>query len=325
MEFITRVTPEPMTRKIKFGEQMVFMGSCFSDNIGMYMYHNGFRTLVNPMGTLYNPLSIERCIKKLLKEELFTADDLFEYNDLYHSFMHHGSYSGIHKKETLDMINDSFLKGINAVQEMEWLCLTWGTAFVYRYKETGEVVTNCHKIPDYSFERKLCSIEELLQYWEPLIQTLISKNNELKIIITVSPIRHLKDGAHGNQVSKAILHLFTYELQKQFPDHIIYFPAYEIMMDELRDYRFYKEDMAHPSDLAIKYISQKFKDWIITPELYDAMTMLSKIKSTFAHRPLHEDDPNYMLMMEQAEHKLKALKNKYPLLYLNDEELEQRL
>lgn len=303
---------------ISYANRLFFIGSCFSLEVGSYMRQAGFRAEINPFGIMYNPLSIGRCIGRLLDATPYAADELFEYDGLFHSFDHHGVFSHAKRGETLQHINDRLRTGREALFGSDRLFFTWGTAFVYNSIHDNKVVANCHKLPERLFRRHMVSIDDLLAVWIPLMERLTTSYPERKIILTVSPVRHLRDGAVGNQQSKATLVLFCKALTEHFPEHLYYFPAYEIMMDELRDYRYYADDMTHPSALAVSIIRERFTDLFVGKEHREAMEACLKLRRRMAHRPLHPDSPDAMLFEEQTQTLISALLRKYPDLVLDD-------
>lgn len=258
MEFYTHITIPKTPFTFSYTVQTVLLGSCFAENIGKKLEGNKFKTDLNPFGTLYNPSSIAEAIRMLLQPEQFTGDDLFQHEGIYHSFSHHSRFSSPSETECLANINRRLFSSADTILKAQRMILTFGTAWVYKLKSSGKVVSNCHRLPEKMFDRQLLTVGEIVAEWKSLLLSLWKQNPELKILFTVSPIRHWKDGAHGNQLSKATLLLAIDALQKEFPEHTAYFPAYEIMMDELREYRFYADDMLHPSTTAIEYIWERF-------------------------------------------------------------------
>ena len=206
------------------------MGSCFAENIGRKLEENKFSVDINPFGTLYNPASVAEGLRMLLRPEYFTPGDLFQHEGIYHSFTHHSRFSAPSEEECLGHINSRLSESSDFLRKATRLVITLGTAFVYRLKSDGRIVSNCHKLPEKMFDRQLLTVGEIVAEWKGLLLSLWEQNPELKILFTVSPIRHWKDGAHGNQLSKATLLLAIDALQKEFPEHTAYFPAYEIMM-----------------------------------------------------------------------------------------------
>lgn len=246
MELYTRILLPKARFSFSYEDRVVMMGSCFAENIGRKLEENKFSVDINPFGTLYNPASVAEGLRMLLRPERFTSGDLFRHEGVYHSFTHHSRFSAPSEEECLDHINSRLSQSSDFLRKATRLVITLGTAFVYRLKSDGRIVSNCHKLPEKMFDRQRLSTQEIVEDWKPLLLALWEQNPALKILFTVSPIRHWKDGAHENQLSKATLLLATDALQKDYPGRIAYFPAYEILMDELRDYRFYADDMLLP-------------------------------------------------------------------------------
>ena len=237
MNFRTQVELPKKETEIRHSDRIMLFGSCFAENIGNLLLANKFRCDVNPFGILYNPLSVAEAIRQTLSYKTYNEADLFCDRAGWHSFMHHSSFSGNSAEECLSRINDRLGRAAIELPQTDWLMITWGTAWVYSLKETGTIVGNCHKQPDKLFTRRLLSVEEIVSEYFNLLKTLRELNPRLNVLFTVSPIRHAKDGMHGNQISKSTLLLAVDTLQRHFP-MCHYFPSYEIMMDELRDYRF---------------------------------------------------------------------------------------
>lgn len=307
--------PEPRER-LKHGDKVLGLGSCFSEHIGSYIAESGHQIAVNPFGTLYNPCSIIEALKRLEKETPFEEAELFAHRGLYHSRLHHGRYSSTSPSETLARINADYLRGVEMLREAKFLFLTWGTAYVYSERSSAEVVGNCHKRPESDFERRLYSVEELVAYVLPTLKALLERRPELYIISTISPIRHLRDGAHENQLSKATLLLMNEALGRALGERYRYFPAYEIVLDELRDYRYYAEDMTHPSELTIGLIRERFLAWLATP---NALALGQRVRRLYAqqrHRPLHPDHPDTLAQRTRLRAEIEALRLEHPELNL---------
>lgn len=209
---------------LHFGDPVMSLGSCFSECIANHLGEGGMNVLTNPFGVLYNPLSIARTLERILEGRPFTESELTCHNGLYHSWLHHGSFSSKDATQALLMMNRTLSLAHERIHGLRYLILTWGTSYVYRHALTGEVVSNCHKHPEKTFLRERASLETLVEAWHPLLTRLFALCPELKLILTVSPIRHLRDGAHENTLSKATLHLFTDELCRLFPERCHYFP-----------------------------------------------------------------------------------------------------
>jgi len=263
--------------------KLISLGSCFSENIGDKLSYYKFKVEINPFGILYNPESIANSLDMLLAQQEFNTHDLFEYKGQWNSFYHHSRFSNANKETCLNQINTAIQKATKVLNEADFLLITFGTSWVYEYKSTNKIVSNCHKLPEKEFKRHKLSVKVIVDRYLNLIEKLKKRNPNLNIVFTVSPIRHLKDGADHNQLSKATLILAVHELVNQF-SNVYYFPSYEIMMDDLRDYRFYNEDMVHPSPQAINYIWEKFSETYISNTTVKLMVAIEKIKQAVNHR-----------------------------------------
>ena len=265
----TPVIDAPRNIMISFSDKIMMLGSCFSDNIGKQMADFGFDVCINPFGTLYNPVSILQSIRRMVSCKPFTAEDCEDMgagSGLICSFEHHTSFARKDSQEFLDNANKALSQAAEIFRECNCLIITLGTSWCYRHTGRDIIVSNCLKRPATEFERVRLSTEEICKALDEITAICAGGNGirPKKIIFTVSPIRHFKDGAHGNQLSKSALLLGIDDtiqgLQSPKAD---YFPAYEIMMDELRDYRFYAEDMCHPSQQAVDYIRERFLNWAL--------------------------------------------------------------
>lgn len=300
-------------------ERMLLLGSCFAENIGTRLAGNKFNVDINPFGTLYNPASIAAALRMLLHPQRFTTKDLLQQEGVYHSFTHHSRFSSTSETECLENINNRLFASAGEFRSTAYLVVTLGTAYVYRLKSSGEVVANCHKLPEKMFDRSMLSVAEIVAEWKELLLSLWEQNPELKVLFTVSPIRHWKDGAHGNQLSKATLLLAIDELQAAYPERIAYFPGYEIMMDELRDYRFYAADMLHPSELAIDYIWQRFTENFLSDETKGILKEWAEIQKAINHRPFQPESDAYKRFISQTLLKMERINKKFPSFDLTKE------
>ncbi|MBP3763888.1 MAG: GSCFA domain-containing protein [Bacteroidales bacterium] len=295
MQLYTTVEVSPMPLKISMEDGVVTMGSCFADAIGRRMEEGGFRVERNPFGTLYNPASVAAALERMVEDREITDRDLVQHEGLWHSWHHHGSFSRPTAEETLEVCNSRIHQSHKALHTARVLMVTFGTAWVYglipRLKGEGArmVVANCHKLPAAMFERRRMPVGEIVALWKPLLVKLREFNPGLDIIFTVSPIRHLADGAHGNQLSKATLLMAVEELLSIFSLQIpiSYFPAYEIVLDELRDYRFYGPDLSHPSPLAEDIVYDRFQQSAMTPATIQQAHLNAKKMKQLRHIPLH--------------------------------------
>jgi hypothetical protein len=315
MKFRTEINIEFSYKSISYEDKIMLLGSCFSENIGELFSINKFNVNINPFGIAYNPLSICKSISFLIDNKSFSEKDLFFDNGLWKSFSHHGSFSDASKLICLEKINQRIRQGSEHLQKASFLIITLGTAWVYELKTTKEIVNNCHKLSEKTFNRRRLSVKEIENCFNDLIPTLKQINPNLELIFTVSPIRHWKDGAHENQLSKSCLLLAIEELQKKF-NFIHYFPAYEIVMDELRDYRFYAEDMLHPNKIAIDYIWEKFTETYFSGETKKTRKEIEHIIKAQSHRPFNPDTKEHQYFLKKIEEKKTELKEKYPFIEL---------
>ena len=310
MKLYTTVHVTPSEKKIGYGDKILLLGSCFADNIGAKFEEHYFQTTINPFGTLYNPASIAKAVLDMGYGP--SGMGLVEHNGLWHSMMHHGSYSGVDKEEVIARCEESRIQMREALQQASVVIVTFGTAWVYEYE--GEVVANCHKLPANRFVRRRLTVNEIVDMWQPIIASVPDKH----WIFTVSPIRHVKDGLHENQVSKAILLQAVDRLTSIQSNSLMgsksYFPSYEIMLDELRDYRFYAEDMVHPSAVAVDYIWQRFVETYMTTDTQQEMRILHQLWRDRHHRFLHPDSPEAEQFAEHIKTRLQALQPRYPWL-----------
>lgn len=321
MNFRTQVELPEQETEIRHSDRMMLFGSCFAENIGKMLLENKFRCDVNPFGILYNPLSVSEAIRRILSGSTYRADELFESGGKWHSFMHHSIFSGASAEECLGHINSRLEQASAAFPRLDWLVITWGTAWVYIRKETGTVVGNCHKQPDRLFERRLLTVEAIVGTYADLLAEVRKINPTIKVLFTVSPIRHVKDGMHGNQISKSVLLLAVDALRHQCRD-CYYFPSYEIMMDELRDYRFYADDMVHPSQMAVGYLWECFDKTYFGTATRQAIKAWEEIKKALGHKPFDAHSDAYRKFLTQIVLKIDQLKEKFPYFDLQKESEE---
>ena len=277
MNFRTEITTSSRPGIIAHDRPVLMLGSCFTDNVGARLSDGLFDVCINPFGTLYNPASVASAFNDVASCRLFGADDLFEYQGRYHSFNHHSRFSGVDSVEVLDNINRSVAEAHDYLRDSSSVVIvTFGTAYVY--EKDGCVVSNCHKLPSSTFCRRRMSVDEIVEIWSKIL----SQHNK-RFVFTVSPIRHLSDGAHDNQLSKSILLLAIEQLCDKY-EQAYYFPSYEIMMDDLRDYRFYASDMIHPSEVAVEYIYKRFAQSTMTLDTFKLALDCEKLTRRLNHR-----------------------------------------
>lgn len=260
---------------------------------------------VNPFGVLYNPASISQALERLASGRLFGEDELFENNGSWHSFGHHGDFSGQDRETTLAKINHALTDGAAALTKADYLMLTLGTAWVYEWQ--GKAVANCHKLPAREFTRRRLSVAEIVG----MLAEQIDRWPEKRVILTVSPVIHRGDGMVENQLSKSSLIVAAHELVSRFPERVFYFPAYEIVTGELRDYRFYAEDMCHPSPLAVGVVRERFAEGLLSPEAGELMREAAELRRAMDHRPLHPESMEYERFRAKMRQKAETLQRRY--------------
>lgn len=320
MKWNTPVAIEPKNGYLQHGKHMLSMGSCFADNIGEYLATAKFDICQNPFGTLYNPDSIADALYRLMQNAPFTTDDLSQDGDLWYSYKHHGRFSQPTAEATLKAINDSYVSAARRLPTCERLIVTWGTAYVYRLVSTGQTVANCHKQPASLFRRERLSVEAITRVWSELLAALQRYAPRCQVLFTVSPIRHLRDGAHDNQLSKSTLLLAVEQLCHSFPNLCSYFPAYEIVMDELRDYRFYADDMTHPSQQAVAYIIERMAETYFTPATRSLAETCEKLHRAMQHRPLKGlENESYRSFLRNLLQQMERVERDNPGIEFSDE------
>ena len=322
MEFRTTVKTGENRAWLHHSDHVMLLGSCFSDNIGGKMHGALFNAMVNPMGTLYNPMSIARGVQRLIDCEPVAGKDLFMQGGVWNSYDFHSRYSLPDKQAAIDRMNSRIEQGHKALSAARLLTVTLGTAMVYRLKATSEVVANCHKVPQHEFERKMATVQEMVQVLDDMVVRLRTFNPELRIILTVSPIRHIADGLDTNSLSKASLRVAIQEVVSRHRDYCDYFPAYEIMMDDLRDYRFYANDMVHPSDVAVEYIWQAFQATYLDDRSALAVARCERVHKRLQHRPMSTSRETVDRFNADTVSVVRNLIKEYPYL-ANNHELQQ--
>jgi len=268
---------------ISHQDAILLLGSCFTENIGEKLLNSKFNVNINPFGIIYNPISIANSLTRILNKEPYTEQDLSVYSGKFFSFDHHGSFSSFNQQECLAKINNEINCAHQHIQETKTIVITLGTAWVYENIETKKLVANCHKIPAKNFTKRLLTVDEIVRQFSPLANKL--KN--INFVFTVSPVRHVSDGLHENNISKSVLHLAIHELTKNHTN-CHYFGAYEMVIDELRDYRFFKEDMVHPNELAVKYIWERIQQSWIDATSLEFINEAGQYKRLLEHRVLNE-------------------------------------
>ena len=322
MNFRTIVEIPQYKFDITHKKSCVFTGSCFAENIGNKISEVKITSLVNPLGIHYNPISLANSLDMTMQNERLGAPDLFEANGLWNSYHFHSSFSKIDKTKSLEKINTAIENYHQFLQNTDLLFVSFGTAYIYELLKSNSIVSNCHKQPEKTFKRRLLSVPEIVNNWTEIIEQLKEFNPRLRIVFTVSPVRHFRDGAANNQISKASLLLAINELCNKY-SNISYFPSYEIMNDELRDYRFYADDMIHPSELAIKYILEKFSDAFFSAETKAINKKIHNIISASKHKAFNKNTIQYKKHLEKMLAEIKAMEKEFPNLNFTNEIMGQ--
>jgi hypothetical protein len=318
MEFRTVVNITPLPFRITYADPVMFIGSCFASEIGSQLREGKMPVMINPAGTVFNPVSVAKTIDSIISGRPVTEKDLYFYNGLWHSFSHYSDFSAPSSSEVVDRINGKSAMAHDFLTKCKYLFVTFGTARVYRLKSTGEIVSNCHKMPSDFFERELLGVDDIVILWQEKLDKLRTLFPHLRVIFTISPVRHWKDGAHGNQVSKSVLFLAVEELLGR-NTFTAYFPAYEILMDELRDYRFYDEDMLHPSKKAVDYIWEAFTKCYLDTDTTMAWKEAATITRALRHRITSVNDASVRDFASNMLRKIAKIEGVYPLVNLSEE------
>ena len=318
MNLQTKITVAAPDFLIDYNSRLMMLGSCFAENMGSKFSYYKFDVDVKPCGIIYNPISVANVLRLIVEGKQFEKSDLRQVGGKWVSLYHHGAFSSTDPDECLRRINDRLTKATGELRTLDLLVITWGTAWVYRYTRENIVVSNCHKIPSQEFERSRLSVEDIVKEYLVLIGRLREINPGLRILFTVSPIRHWKDGAHGNQLSKATLLLAIDRLREEL-QHVYYFPAYEIVLDELRDYRFYADDMLHMSGFTVDYIWERFLYSFISPEVLGLMNQIGRVNKGVAHRPFDPQSEEYHRLVKKMLAEIAMISRSYPMIDFSEE------
>ena len=305
MKLQTKIDIKKSTSTISYSDKVLFMGSCFANEVGSIMKNLRFDVFVNPFGVLYNPASIAESLERLTSGTHFENEDFIKCDDIYKSLSHSSDFAAMSQDEIKSQINRQLDEASLHFKQSQWIVLSFGTRWIYRLCSSGKVVANCQKLPQDRFSRDPLDIDDVVK----LLSPLIAQNPNKNWILTVSPVRHWKDGAHGNQLSKAVLLLAIEKLQK-LHENVHYFPAYEILLDELRDYRFYSEDMLHPSEQAVNHIWNIFSEIYMDLPSRDFMKVVSRLNSMDGHRPFFPNSNSYMIFDKERKELEKVMGEK---------------
>lgn len=316
MQFRTLIPIQKSNSPIDYNSKIGSIGSCFAVNIACKLDYYKFQNSCNPFGIIFNPVAIEKLVNRAVKHVFFTEKDIFFHNDLWHCFEVHSELSNPNKEVFLDLLNQLVDDTNRQIIKSTHFLITYGTSWVYRDIETKQIVANCHKVPQKQFSKELLSIECIEKAMQNTITLIQGVNPEVKFIFTVSPVRHIKDGFVENQQSKA--HLISGMHGVLDPEHdklnTQYFPSYEILLDELRDYRFYADDMLHPNTLAIDYIWQRFKETSILETDWAVMEEVEAVQKSLSHRPFNPQSESHQKFLDKLQKRIGKLSSKYPFM-----------
>jgi len=340
MKFRTEISIKASSNKISHSSKTLLMGSCFAESIGEKLEYFKLPVLVNPCGILFNPVSIANAFRFICTKTIFTEQDLIQHEGLWHSFFHHGSFSNANKQDCLSEINKNISDANAWIKNTSTIIITLGTAYVWEHRSSKTKVSNCHKIPSTEFNHFMLSVADVERSLQSIIDNIKSINLEVTIIFTVSPIRYLNHGAHQSQMSKATLLLAVDTIQKSqmlreaqhneslalgHPElvegqlinpNIEYFPSYEIMMDDLRDYRFYAEDLVHPTSQAVDYIWEKFSDCYFSPETIELNIKIDSYQKALHHKVMNPESQSGLKFKEHINQLRNNLCKMHPFLNL---------
>ncbi len=310
MKFRTEIKCTATAKQIDHQSSLVLLGSCFSEHMEDKFQYFKFDTFANPFGILFNPRAIQTAVQHCAEKTSYSKEDLLEHGDKWLSLNHHSKFDQRDQKQVLEDINKNIKYGHQALRNASHVIITLGTSWVYKWKEDQRIVGNCHKIPQKYFSKELLSSEEILASLRQIISLIRSINKNASFIFTVSPVRHLKDGFIENTLSKSLLHKAIHDVKKE--TEVSYFPAYEIMMDDLRDYRFYTNDLVHPNEMAVDYIWKLFAASWIRESSREVMNDIDDIQKSLAHRSFDPDSEAHKLFLKKLQHKIQVLKQKLP-------------
>lgn len=304
--FRTELHPKPSAHEITHRSVLLTAGSCFAQAIGSRLEANKFQALTNPFGVIFNPLSVFRLLHYVVKEQLPAEETYLQREGIFFNYDFHSQFASRDRMALQENIRLSLQQSRKVLEKADYLLLTLGTAMVYRHRESGQTVANCHKMPADTFNKQLLDAGEICREFDKLYASLKEFNPKLKIIVTVSPVRHIKDTLEMNNVSKSVLRLVTYQLENQYQD-LEYFPSYELMLDDLRDYRFYERDMLHPTAQAEDYIWDRFSERYFPARTQQLLGQWQKLRLAVAHRPFHPESEAHQRFLRKTLLQLETL------------------
>mgnify|MGYP001014078719 CR=1 FL=1 len=314
MQLQTIVPIKPLENPINYSAKIVSIGSCFAVNIAQRLHYYQFQNSVNPLGILFHPMAVNRLLEFAVNDKVFTQEDVFLHNEIWSCFDAHSDLNQLEQDDIIEQLNSKSRRFKANVVDATHIILTFGTAWVYRNKQSNQIVANCHKMPQNQFEKELLAVETCLENFKKIEQNLRQLNPNIRIIYTISPVRHIKDGFVENQRSKAHLMAALQDYLEKNKSLNYYFPSYEIVMDELRDYRFFAKDLIHPNDLAVDYIWQKFVENCIYSNEISAMKMVDEVQKGLAHRAFNPYSDTHQQFLDKLAQKIDVLLAQYPFM-----------
>ncbi len=312
MQFTTKVSVKRSNHPLNYDSKVVSFGSCFASTMSEKFDYFKFQNTVNPFGIVFNPVSIEMIVERVVTKNWFTENDVFFHNERWHCYEIHSDLSHANKDTLLQNLNANLKSTNQQIAQASHVIITYGSSWIYKLKSTNQVVANCHKVPQDQFEKVLLSVETIEKSIQNIVHLIQKVNPNCHFIFTISPVRHLKDGFVENQRSKAHLITAIHEIIDRQHTTIDYFPSYEIMIDELRDYRFYANDFLHPSSLATDYIWERFFQSQIDENDQAIMQEVGAIQKALLHKPFHPNSENHQKFVKNLNHKIAALIAQYP-------------
>jgi hypothetical protein len=312
MQFRTQIPISKSNPPIDYNSRIMSLGSCFAENMAEKFEYFKFQNTVNPFGIIFNIVSIEKLIFRSIHKQYFTEKDIFFHHESWHCYEVHSELSNGNKEDFLATLNELIDTTNNQITKSTHIIITLGTAWVYRNIETNEIVANCHKVPQKQFTKELLSVETIQQSLQNTITLITEVNKEAKFIFTVSPVRHIKDGFAENTLSKSHLITAIHKIINYQLSIVNYFPSYEIMMDELRDYRFYAEDMLHPNQTAIDYIWIRFFENYVDEKEFGLMNQVCDIQKALHHKPFNSESDSHLKFLGNLNQKIVAIQQKHP-------------
>lgn len=311
MQFRTKISIPQSDFKIDYNSKIVSLGSCFAENMAVKFDYFKFENSCNPFGIIFNPVSIEKMMYRIVNKFFYTEGDIFYHNERWHCYEVHSDLSCSNAAEFLENLNAILRTSLTQLFQASHIIITYGTAWIYRNIESKSIVANCHKVPQSTFSKEILSVATIEKSIQNTMEFIQKINPNVNFIFTVSPVRHLKDGFVENQLSKAHLIAAIHSSNFQLPSPS-YFPSYEIVMDELRDYRFYAEDMIHPSPVAIDYIWERFSETSISEESYSIMKEVETIQKGLAHRPFNPNSESHQLFLSKLQDRMVQIQKRFP-------------